>query len=102
MKKNTYSALEAYKNLHSYEKVELGWLTGKLTAYEIEELEKQIEYLILEAEEAAFTYAYEGTSNVIDWELEIYKKSSKFMLKVRRLSPYKNIKPIYRSASLFY
>ena len=50
MKKNTYSALEAYKNLHSYEKVELGWLTGKLTAYEIEELEKQIEYLILEAE----------------------------------------------------
>ena len=61
MKKNTYSALEAYKNLHSYEKVELGWLTGKLTAYEIEELEKQIEYLILEAEEAAFAYAYEAT-----------------------------------------
>ena len=73
MKKNTYSALEAYKNLHSYEKVELSWLTGKLTAYEIEELEKQIEYLILEAEEAAFAYAYEGTSNVIElgaWKLQ--------------------------------
>lgn len=66
MKKNTYSALEAYKTLHSYEKADLSWLTGKLTHREIEELRKQIDYLILEAEEEAFVYAYENTSNVIE------------------------------------
>ena len=66
MTRREQEILEIIKEKPTIEQSELSWLTGKLTAYEIEELEKQIEYLILEAEEAAFTYAYEGTSNVIE------------------------------------
>lgn len=66
MKKNTYLSFESYKNSRKYEEADLSWLKRRLSPFEIEELKKQINYLILEAEEEAFMSACEGISNVIE------------------------------------
>lgn len=57
MKNNMLNILETYKKTRVCEPVDLDWLKGKLNENELSELRKQIEYIVLEAEEEAFVSA---------------------------------------------
>ncbi len=57
MKNNMLNILETYKKIRVCEPVDLDWLKGKLNESELSELRKQIEYIVLEAEEEAFVSA---------------------------------------------
>ena len=57
MKNNMLNILESYKKTRVCEPVDLDWLKGKLNESELSELRKQIEYIVLEAEEEAFVSA---------------------------------------------
>ena len=50
----TSCIFEAYKSTRTLEEADLSWLEGRLTDAEVKELKKQIDYLLMEAEEEAF------------------------------------------------
>lgn len=56
---------EAYKKTRLLETADLSRFEGRLSPAEIEELKKQISYLVLEAEEEAFMAALEFSENTV-------------------------------------
>ncbi len=60
--KISYEAFENYKRSRAFEEPDLDWLANRLTDEDLDDLKKQIEYLMLEVEEETLVSLLEYVS----------------------------------------